>query len=1136
MRRIEAIYLLALTLMVFLSPFPAEAKPDEQSRNILIDHFENASPKNLLGGFIGSDTASPGTCAFSFTMAQQDTFGRAYHALRMDYDVRERGSYTYLWLHLGPEGQDGKIQTVDLNGHSYLSFWAKSGKRGVNVKIELHCDTNGTGRYEPGEDASAQVYADRYLGREGLKDSWRKIVIPLADFAAIKDRSRALEIVFVFENLRGNTQGTLIVDEILFGLQKLPDSRNALIMPTPVTLVPATATVQAQPQLKAGFTHALAARRSPSEYLEGVGFEVSWDEGKSWSLVGIDYEARETGNVSWTIPPLPPSEKALVRAFSQGIYGHRAYDANPVTLAVKPFSDDALLREIARRSFLYFRDFQDPVTGLFLDAPGADASTAVTGFGLAALAIGAQEEWMKAGEARSRVEKTLTTYLQLQNAASLGRDDRGKVLPASQDGFFYHFMKAGTAKRAGRSEISVVDTAILLMGALTAGEYFGGEIKAMASKLYRGVKWEKFYDAEARAFRMAWSPEEGYFPNHWDYFTDEALLIQLLAAGSRKGETGSEAYQNLHKEKGRWRDGEDFIVSWTGSLFTYQYLGVWLDLAGKSDAAGNDWWENSRRAIRSNRDFCWYNQDRPESYGPHRWGISCLHRPVGYTGNFGALPNGSGEAQEDGTLSPIAGAASLTFLPFESVADMKHQLAASPYLLGPYGLRNSYNLKKRWFSNVDFGMDTGLLLLAFENVKNGFVWRQLGKNGFVREGLRRCGIKPSPAKRAMAKLPLLLPKAPVEAPAGLIQAQDIAQEMENLALRGDLTAFREFNACADERYAAALELLDSAGIQASSKTRLHTEWLRALIAYRQASGARMRRHFGKMLQCAQEWKETAVSGDGSFLASYLYYAVGTDLRDFQEPLTSAFLKTLGTGEPAAKALEDLARQCQLRGRYAMAVKAWMQALDLRRSGDAAAAPDDYTRKIAEGFLDLNRAEDALLFDRMFLKSLRDAQNAGATPQILDLARQYQEAGVDHFSKECYAALLSLPQAQSDKNEVLYQLARLEQAHKNHNKAIEHFKALLEQPEGPWTQYAKLGVAVNNLFLRNDRESVEDLERFIRDNPDSALRDDAALSLGMVYFQSRKYELARKHLESISSQNKELQEEADGLKLKIKLIK
>ena len=118
--------------------------------------------------------------------------------------------------------------------------------------------------------------------------------------------------------------------------------------------------------------------------------------------------------------------------------------------------------------------------------------------------------------------------------------------------------------RNGNVELSSIDTAILVIGALTAGEYFGGDVKNESQKLYESVEWDKFiytkdrwlgynYPMYDNQFFSAWKPGtdteyetgpyldeegDGRFSNRfwnnsdepftWDYYTDEVMLINLL--------------------------------------------------------------------------------------------------------------------------------------------------------------------------------------------------------------------------------------------------------------------------------------------------------------------------------------------------------------------------------------------------------------------------------------------------------------------------------------------------------------------------------------------------------------------------------------------------------------------------------
>ncbi|TGT54334.1 hypothetical protein EN809_038920, partial [Mesorhizobium sp. M2E.F.Ca.ET.166.01.1.1] len=88
------------------------------------------------------------------------------------------------------------------------------------------------------------------------------------------------------------------------------------------------------------------------------------------------------------------------------------------------------------------------------------------------------------------VERTLATLRFFWNAP------HGPEVDATGcKGFYYHFLDIRTGRRVWKCELSTVDTALLLAGALAAGAYFDGddeselEIRRLADALYRRVDW-----------------------------------------------------------------------------------------------------------------------------------------------------------------------------------------------------------------------------------------------------------------------------------------------------------------------------------------------------------------------------------------------------------------------------------------------------------------------------------------------------------------------------------------------------------------------------------------------------------------------------------------------------------------------
>ena len=143
-------------------------------------------------------------------------------------------------------------------------------------------------------------------------------------------------------------------------------------------------------------------------------------------------------------------------------------------------TDEQLLEEIQRASFEFFWNEVSHNTGQVKDrarAKGKDSramsSIAATGFGLASLCIGDKREYRKSAQILERVKRTLRFLI----------DGTPNV-----NGFYYHFIHMETGKRWEKTELSSIDTSLLLCGVLTARQYFADqEIRDLATKIYERV-------------------------------------------------------------------------------------------------------------------------------------------------------------------------------------------------------------------------------------------------------------------------------------------------------------------------------------------------------------------------------------------------------------------------------------------------------------------------------------------------------------------------------------------------------------------------------------------------------------------------------------------------------------------------
>src|SRR5215471_8662678 len=155
----------------------------------------------------------------------------------------------------------------------------------------------------------------------------------------------------------------------------------------------------------------------------------------------------------------------------------------PVQPALSP-EDHQLLDEVERANFCFFWEQANPATGLIKDRCNARkaaiddstvASIASTGFGLTAICIAEHRGYIPRSDARERVIATLEFL--------------ANKLPHHR-GFFYHWADINTGERVWDSEVSSVDTAILLCGILTCRTHFRDtDITLLAHSISNRVEW-----------------------------------------------------------------------------------------------------------------------------------------------------------------------------------------------------------------------------------------------------------------------------------------------------------------------------------------------------------------------------------------------------------------------------------------------------------------------------------------------------------------------------------------------------------------------------------------------------------------------------------------------------------------------
>jgi hypothetical protein len=430
-------------------------------------------------------------------------------------------------------------------------------------------------------------------------------------------------------------------------------------------------------------------------------------------------------------------------------------------------SDAAFLDTLQVRTFHFFWDLSDRRTGLSPDrAPTRSfASVSATGFALTAYCIGAERGWVTRAAAARRTLDTLRFFV----TAPMDSTPRA----TGYRGFYYHFLDPESGRRFEDVELSTVDTALLLAGVLCGQSYFDAatavedSIRACADTLVARADW-RWAQPRGPALVHGWDPENGFLPYDWRGY-NEAMLLPILALGATRHAPTGDVWGTW---SGTYKWGSYYGHAHLGfaPLFGHQYSHVWIDFRGIHDAPMRahdlDYFENSRRAVLSQRAYAIENPGGWRGYGPQGWGLSACDGPV--DGTYGiegrkrefhtywARGASFTNVDDDGTLSPSAVGGSVAFAPEIAVPTLRAlRVTYGDALFGTYGFLDAFNPTFQldvpvyhgkvvpgvgWFDTDYLGIDQGPILAMIENARSGFVWRVMQRNPHVVRGLRAAGF------------------------------------------------------------------------------------------------------------------------------------------------------------------------------------------------------------------------------------------------------------------------------------------------------------------------------------------------------------------------------------------------------------
>ncbi len=404
--------------------------------------------------------------------------------------------------------------------------------------------------------------------------------------------------------------------------------------------------------------------------------------------------------------------------------------------ALKLSSQDKLfLEDLQHRSFNYFWEQADPQTGLVPDRARMDgsaldenhrnvASIAATGFGLTSLCIAAEHGWITKNQARARTVNTLRFFA-------------GRAF--EKHGWFYHWLDVKTGERRWNSEVSSIDTALLLAGVLTARQYFrdDAEIQNLATKIYERVDFRWMLNAHPTLLSHGWKPETGFLKPRWDTFSEDTILY-LLAIGSPTHPISPTSWYALWRDRYRY-EGHAYFTTVGVPLFMHQYAHAWIDYRDRRESRGDriDYFLNSIEATLAHRAFCMNLSHDFPAFASDMWGITASDSAKGYLA-WGGPPR---DPDIDGTIVPSAAGGSLMFTPGLSLAALRvMQGKYGAKVFGKYGFIDAFNPHTGWFDSDVIGINAGIILLSAENSLTGNVWMWFMRNREIPQAMQKVGL------------------------------------------------------------------------------------------------------------------------------------------------------------------------------------------------------------------------------------------------------------------------------------------------------------------------------------------------------------------------------------------------------------
>ncbi len=413
-------------------------------------------------------------------------------------------------------------------------------------------------------------------------------------------------------------------------------------------------------------------------------------------------------------------------------------------------SDDSLLTLVQYRTFQYFWEGAEPVSGMARERIHMDGiypendmnivTTGGTGFGVMAILTGIERGFISREQGLERIRK-ITDFL--------AKADRFH-------GAWPHWLYGETGRVKPFSPkddgADIVETAYLMQGLLAARQYFNqpteSEKKLVAdiNRLWEEVEWDWFTRGGRHVIYWHWSPRYEWEMNFPVEGYNECLILYVLAASSTTHPVEPAAYHDGWARKGKIRGNSrpygynlalkhNGAEEYGGPLFWAHYSFLGLDPRHLKDQYA-DYWEHNVNQTLINRQWCIENPGKYKGYGPDCWGLTAGYSPIGYAAHA------PGRKTDLGVISPTAALGSFPYTPQFSMEALKcFYYRLGDKIWGKYGFYDGFSETANWYPKRYLAIDQGPEVVMMENYRSGLLWKLFMSCPEIQRGLDKLGFE-----------------------------------------------------------------------------------------------------------------------------------------------------------------------------------------------------------------------------------------------------------------------------------------------------------------------------------------------------------------------------------------------------------